>query len=100
VHSSCTLAEKLISFLQEGSRKLCKINLIFQANGAARLGRPPPQLSHNLIRAQIDRFAFEGDASDPVALSKKMMGREIRNVGSVLLLDRLDAAQNFRIKIH
>ena len=31
---------------------------------------------------------------------KKMMSREIRNVGSVLLLDRLDTAQNFRIEIH
>ncbi len=40
------------------------------------------------------------DAPDPVALSKKMMSREIRNVGSVLLLDRLDTAQNFRIEIH
>jgi len=29
-----------------------------------------------------------------------MMSREIRNVGSVLLLDRIDTAQNFRIEIH
>src|ERR1700740_614753 len=40
------------------------------------------------------------DAPDPVALSKKMMSRKIRNVGSVLLLEGLDTAQNFRIEIH
>src|ERR1700740_3708572 len=40
------------------------------------------------------------DAPDPVALSKKMMSRKIRNVGSVLLLESLDTAQNFRIEIH
>src|SRR6202158_4363657 len=40
------------------------------------------------------------DAPDPVALSKKMMSRKIRNVGSGLLLEGLDTAQNFRIEIH
>jgi len=41
------------------------------------------------------------DAPDPVALSKKNdESRNKGNVGSVLLLDRLDTAQNFRIEIH
>src|SRR5260370_14613094 len=40
------------------------------------------------------------DAPDPVALSKKIMSRKIRNVGPVLLLEGLDTAQNFRIEIH
>src|ERR1700722_9055498 len=39
------------------------------------------------------------DAPDPVALSKKMMSRKIRNEGSVLLLEGLDTTQNFGIEI-
>src|ERR1700733_1481943 len=36
---------------------------------------------------------------DPVALSKEMMSREVRNVSPVLFFEGLDSAQNFRIEI-
>src|ERR1039457_4006321 len=41
-----------------------------------------------------------GDVPDPVALSKKMMCRKVRNVGSLLLLQGPDTAQNLGIEIH
>src|ERR1700739_470622 len=79
---------------------------------------PPHALEELLYRAHLamridvltvgDADAYERlvfrrahrDAPDPVALSKKMMSRKIGNVGSVLFLEGLDTAQNFRIEIH
>src|SRR4029077_9533108 len=79
---------------------------------------PPHALAELLHRAYLamgidvltvgDAYAYERlvfrrahrDAPNPVAFSKKMMSRKIWNVGSVLLLEALDTAQNFRIEIH
>ena len=42
----------------------------------------------------------QGDAPDPVTLSKEMMRGEIRNKGAVLLFQSVNTAQDFRIEIH